>query len=283
VNFLPVNYEDSWTIAKPINIEGIGLHLGEISTVRLFPSKEPGFFLTWSGSSELPIRLSPKQIRESQLCTKLEFGTRSLFTVEHLLSALAGCGLTHICIEVCGEEIPLLDGSALKWVEAINKAGIIKASHSHSPLYPINDPITCYRGSSFITAIPSNKFRLISVIDFPQKVIGKQTFSIELTPESFVKEIAPARTFGFYDQIESLREQGLIKGGGLHNALVCDKDKWINPPLRFENEPVRHKILDLIGDLAIVGFPRAQIFVYRGSHALHADLANKLLSISSDQ
>ena len=101
-------------------------------------------------------------------------------------------------------------------------------------------------------------------------------FSIELSPNKFVKEIAPARTFGFLDQLEELKKAGLIKGGALENALVCNGDSWVNPPLRFPNEPVRHKLLDFIGDLAFVGLPRAVIFVYKGSHSLHAEFAASL-------
>ena len=102
-------------------------------------------------------------------------------------------------------------------------------------------------------------------------------FAIEMSPKKFVKEIAPARTFGFLDQLDQLKKSGLIKGGALSNALVCDGDSWLNPPLRFKDEPIRHKLLDLIGDLALVGFPKAQVLVYKGSHALHSDLAAALL------
>ena len=115
------------------------------------------------------------------------------------------------------------------------------------------------------------------MVDFPYAAIGRQMFKIEPTPSLFVKEIAPARTFGFVDQLEHLKKSGLIRGGTLENALVCDSDHWINPPLRFDDEPVRHKLLDLIGDLALVGFPKAQVLVYRGSHGLHNDLAAALL------
>ena len=101
-------------------------------------------------------------------------------------------------------------------------------------------------------------------------------FSIALTPQLFVKEIAPARTFGFKDQIDHLTSKGLIQGGDLNNSLVCDGDHWLNPPLRFKDEPVRHKLLDLIGDLAFVGLPKAQVLVYKGSHALHAEFASSL-------
>ena len=136
------------------------------------------------------------------------------------------------------------------------------------------------RGSSVITATPAERFSLVGVIDFPQAAIGRQQLSIELTPERFVKEIAPARTFGFRDQVDQLRAAGLIQGGALDNALVCDGDQWLNPPLRFPDEPVRHKILDLIGDLALVGFPQAQVLVYRGSHGLHTELAAALQDAS---
>ena len=130
-----------------------------------------------------------------------------------------------------------------------------------------------------IFAMPSTKLKLICLIDFPHKAIGQQMFSIELSPNNFVKEIAPARTFGFLDQLEELKKAGLIKGGALENALVCNGDSWVNPPLRFKNEPVRQKLLDLIGDLAFVGLPRAQIFVYKGSHSLHTEFASSLQKV----
>tara|TARA_B100000131_G_C17550092_1_gene382219 strand:- start:61 stop:501 length:441 start_codon:yes stop_codon:yes gene_type:complete len=137
-----------------------------------------------------------------------------------------------------------------------------------------------HQGESVITAIPSEKHKFIVIIDFPYPAIGQQCFSIELTPTKFVEEIAPARTFGFKDQVEHLIAKGLIKGGNLENSLVCDGKFWLNPPLRFKDEPVRHKLLDLIGDLALVGLPKGQFLVYRGSHALHAELASALLKES---
>ena len=116
----------------------------------------------------------------------------------------------------------------------------------------------------------------------PQAAIGRQLFSLELTPQRFIEEIAPARTFGFRDQVEALLQAGLIRGGALDNALVCDGDSWLNPPLRFAEEPVRHKLLDLIGDLALVGLPQAQVFAYRGSHGLHTALAAAIQAGSPD-
>ncbi len=276
MSYLPKDYEDAWTLAGSVSRAGIGLHSGEECLVRLNPSDKEGFQVSWLDKGELPTVLRVEHLRESQLCTTLECGSKKLKTVEHLLAALAGCGLSHVHIEVSGEEIPLLDGSSLDWVEAIKEAGLRRIDVARKPLDKIKAPLILNRGSSVISAVPSTKFSLIGIIDFPYKAIGRQIFSIDLTPQNFVNEIAPARTFGFSDQIDQLMESGLIKGGSLENALICDGDNWLNPPLRFEDEPVRHKLLDLIGDLAIVGFPKAQVIVYKGSHGLHADFASAL-------
>ncbi|PTU00044.1 UDP-3-O-acyl-N-acetylglucosamine deacetylase, partial [Pseudomonas sp. HMWF031] len=189
----------------------------------------------------------------------------------------------HALLEVDGEEIPLLDGSALGWVEAIAEADLLEVPGWHPQRPELEHPLALHRGSSVITATPAEQFSVVGVIDFPQPAIGRQQFTLELTPQRFVEEIAPARTFGFRDQVEHLRAAGLIQGGALDNALVCDGEHWLNPPLRFPDEPVRHKLLDLIGDLALVGFPRAQVLVYRGSHGLHADLAAALADRSPVQ
>ena len=276
----PENYLESWTLASSVVRSGVGLHSGEFAKVSLSPSKASGFYVSWSGYDQPPIALEINQVRESHLCTSLQIGDRRLSTVEHLLAALAGCGLTHINIEVTGEEIPLLDGSAFEWVEAIKEAGIVKVKDAIRKKICLENPLIIHRGSSVISAIPSEKFKLIGIIDFPYKAIGRQMLEIDLTPDLFVNQIASARTFGFKDQLEKLQDLGLIKGGGLNNALVCDGDHWLNPPLRFDDEPIRHKILDLIGDLSLVGFPKAQILVYKGSHGLHTDLASELLKSS---
>jgi UDP-3-O-acyl-N-acetylglucosamine deacetylase len=127
--------------------------------------------------------------------------------------------------------------------------------------------------------VPYAGLRLGAAIEFTDAAIGRQMFSLDLTPYTFVDEIAPARTFGLRSQVDQLRAAGLIQGGCLENALVCDGETWLNPPLRFAEEPVRHKILDLLGDLALVGLPRAQVFAYRGSHGLHTSLAAALADL----
>ena len=271
----PQDYTGAWTLPGESVRSGIGLHSGSSATVHLRGSDQPGFHIRFDGSPEL-IRLVPDQVRDSPLCTTLNLGEQRVATVEHLLAALAGCGLTHVEIGLSGSEVPLLDGSARGWVEAIAEAGLIPASTSRPNAPVLAGPIVLHRGSSVITATPADCFRLVGMIDFPQASIGRQQLTIDLTPQSFVDEIAPARTFGFREQVDQLRASGLIQGGALDNALVCDGDHWVNPPLRFPDEPVRHKLLDLIGDLALVGFPQAQVLVYRGSHGLHTDFAAAL-------
>lgn len=274
----PADYSLAWTLAAPVECSGVGLHSGGLSRVRLEPSEEPGFRVGWLDAPQQPLQLlQPSQVCETQLCTALKLDQRRLATVEHLLAALAGVGLTAVTLLVEGDEIPLLDGSAQPWVEAIAEAGLQGLGSRPVP-EPLGRPITLQQGQSFVTALPSDRLRLAAAIEFPQAAIGRQFFSLELTPEAFVRDIAPARTFGFREQVEQLRAAGLIQGGALENALVCDGDHWLNPPLRFADEPVRHKLLDLLGDLALAGLPQAQVFAFRGSHGLHTALAAALTS-----
>lgn len=255
---------------------GIGLHSGATCTLRLQPGDAPGFQVGWLDRPNQPTQLlDPRLVQDTRLCTSLRLGDRNLVTVEHLLAALAGTGITHAELWLDSEEVPLLDGSALPWVEAIAEAGLEDLG-LREPLPELNEPVHVQQGHGFITALPSDELFLSAAIEFPQPAIGRQLFSISLTPQAFVEQIAPARTFGFRDQVENLLAAGLIKGGALDNALVCDGENWLNPPLRFADEPVRHKLLDLIGDLALVGFPQAQVMAYRGSHYLHTQLAAAL-------
>ena len=283
MDFWPADYEESWTLAKPFSRKGVGLHSGEDSEVCIKPSDFEGFHVRLVNHQDSPVTLNLSQIRYSPLCTTFELGKHRLSTVEHLLAAFAGCGLTHVQIEVTGDEIPLLDGSSKCWVEAIKDAGIVRAKTPRKPSPTIREPIFINRGQSLINAVPSQRFKLVGIIDFSYEAIGRQIFSIELSPDNFIREIAPARTFGFVDQVDELKKAGLIKGGALENALVCNGKSWVNPPLRFKDEPVRHKLLDLIGDLALVGLPKAQVLVYRGSHALHADFAEAILKSCSSE
>ncbi|MCP9849082.1 UDP-3-O-acyl-N-acetylglucosamine deacetylase [Cyanobium sp. Morenito 9A2] len=272
----PESFQQAWTLSGPVERSGVGLHSGAQTRVRLEASDRVGYWLGSLGQGSSPlIRLHPHQVKDTRLCTTLQVEQQRLATVEHLLAALAGTGLTHVELRVEGEEVPLLDGSAQGWVEAIAEAGL-SALGEREPLQTLQAPISVHQGLGFLTAIPCDRVRLAAAVEYPQAAIGRQMFSLELTPRSFVSELAPARTFGFRDQIEQLRAAGLIQGGALDNALVCDGDHWLNPPLRFADEPVRHKLLDLLGDLALVGLPQAQVFAYRGSHGLHTSMAAAL-------
>ena len=272
----PANYDSCYTLAGVISREGIGLHSGENTKVTISSFEKEGYYVSFKDKPNEIFKLTQDLIGSSMLCTAVKLGGRNLYTIEHLLSSMAGCGLSYIHIEVDGKEIPLLDGSAIQWVRDFEEVGIKKAPRPENFFQEINKSIILNKEGSVIAATPSEKITIISTISFAYKAIGNQTFVIDLNPKSFVEMIAPARTFGFKDQFQELSELGLIKGGSLENALVCDGDKWVNPPLRFDNEPIRHKILDLIGDLALVGLPKAQILVYKGSHSLNALLASSL-------
>ncbi len=272
----PVDYAGDHTIAAEVELHGVGLHSGAPCRLRLLPSTRPGYRLGWLDQPAAQAQpLSPAQVCDTTLCTSLQLGDRRLATVEHLLAALAGTGVTRVEIRVEGPEVPLLDGSALPWVEAIASVGL-QALPSQATRPELRQPVTVHDGAGFVTALPAADLQLGAAIEFAEPAIGRQVFSLALTPASFVAEIAPARTFGLRSQVVQLRAAGLIQGGALDNALVCDGAQWLNPPLRYGDEPVRHKILDLLGDLALVGLPRAQVFAFRGSHRLHTALAAAL-------
>jgi UDP-3-O-[3-hydroxymyristoyl] N-acetylglucosamine deacetylase len=185
-------------------------------------------------------------------------------------------------IEIDGAELPLLDGSARVWVEELVRSGIEPVEGNLTTAGTIDEPVWIHQGDIFVAAIPSPTLRFTYGIDFDVAPIGNQWHSWEPGHSDFITEIAPARTFGLAHQLDQLRAAGLIKGGSLENALVCDESKWLNPPLRFPNEPCRHKLLDLIGDLSLLGeFPRAHFIAYKASHQLHVQLAQKLQEIKS--
>lgn len=278
----PCNYDHAWTLARAIERSGVGLHSGQTCRVRLQPSERSGYWVGWLDDPGLPMqRLGPECVADTRLCTALALGERRLATVEHLLAALAGCGVSQAELWVEGDEVPLLDGSALPWVEAIGESGLRNCGVRQVPTLPA-DPLLIHQGSGFALVQPAETLRLSAAVDYPQPAIGQQFFSLELTPGLFVEAIAPARTFGFREQVDQLLAAGLIKGGALDNALVCDGEHWLNPPLRFADEPVRHKLLDLLGDLALVGLPQAHVFAYRGSHGVHTALAAAIATVQVD-
>jgi UDP-3-O-[3-hydroxymyristoyl] N-acetylglucosamine deacetylase len=273
----------SQTLKQPFELAGVGLHTGVLTHVKVKPAafSENKYFVRTDLPASLPIQCQLESVRQTVLSTELANETASIRTVEHLLAALAAMGVTHAGIEVDGPEIPLLDGSALPWVEAIQQTGVMPVAdmpqNSQSKGFSLSEPIWVHEGDAFVAALPAPCLRFSYGIEFDLPAIGQQWYSWIPDGENFATEIAPARTFGLAHQVESLRQAGLIKGGSLDNALVCDASGWLNPPLRFPNEPVRHKILDLVGDLSLLGiFPVAHILAYKASHKLHIQLARLL-------
>lgn len=288
----------SLTLAAGFELSGVGLHTGIFTTVRVLPaSAELGRYFVRVDLPEKPAIASHiNAVHQTTLSTELANGAARVRTVEHLLAALAAMGVNHTRIEIDGPEVPLLDGSALPWVEEICRVGVVAACSHHdvqtqsvetrnqgasiaagASIAPLQFPVWVRQGDAFVAALPGSELRFSYAIDFDLPAIGRQWYSWSPDRESFAAEIAPARTFGLAHQIEQLRSAGLIKGGSLENALVCGESGWLNPPLRFANEPVRHKILDLVGDLSLLGkFPVAHFVAYKASHNLHIKLTRLL-------
>ncbi|HBP53218.1 MAG TPA: UDP-3-O-acyl-N-acetylglucosamine deacetylase [Synechococcus sp. UBA8638] len=271
----PPDYKRRWTVASETTLAGVGLHSGLASRVTLIPSPSGGG-LTMALEDAAPVPLRPHLAREQRLCTALQLPTGLIRTVEHLLAALAGVGISDVRIQVEGREIPLLDGSALPWVEAVATVGLHPLAGQRPPLV-VRETACIRAGDGHVLALPHDGLRLSVAVNYPSRAIGQQFYEVDLTPQRFVDHVAPARTFGFQGQLDALRSVGLIRGGSLRNALVCDDRHWLNPPLRFPNEPVRHKLLDLMGDLALLGcLPQGHVSAYRAGHALHTQLAARL-------
>jgi UDP-3-O-[3-hydroxymyristoyl] N-acetylglucosamine deacetylase len=276
------------TLAAQITQIGVGLHSGVNTQVRILPAEAgSGRYFVRVDLPDLPI--VPAQVaavNHTVLSTQLGKGEVYVRTVEHLLAALSSMGVDNARIEIDGPEVPLLDGSASVWTANIAQVGLVSQPVNNQVPLAITEPLWVYQGDAFVCALPAPETRFSYGIDFDLPAIGNQWHSWSLTAElekasaSFATEIAPARTFGLLHQIEHLQKTGLIKGGSLDNALVCGPEGWLNPPLRFANEPVRHKILDLVGDLSLLGtFPRAHFLAYKASHNLHIQLAQKILDL----
>lgn len=276
------------TVAGEIQQSGVGLHSGEKTHIRLLPApiSTGRYFVRTDLPNQPAIAAAVGSVNQTVLSTQLGQGEAAVRTVEHLLAALAGLGVDNVRIEIDGAEVPLLDGSAALWVEAIAQVGVVAQGESRVAPAAISEPIWVRHDDAFVAALPASEIRFTYGIDFELPAIGNQWYSwspgkaIAATlTSSFATEIAPARTFGLAHQIDFLQQQGLIKGGSLENALVCGQEGWINPPLRFANEPVRHKILDLVGDLSLLGnLPTAHFFAYKASHNLHIQLAQRILA-----
>jgi len=265
------------TIKKSISISGISLHSGLESNIKFSPAPEgSGIVFARSdlpGSPSIPARV--EYVCDTNRGVSLRKDGVEIRVVEHVLSALSGLGIDNVTVEVNGVEPPAADGSAKPYVEFLKKAGIVELNKVKN-YFPVPSEVEIKDGEKSIKALPSDRFSVHFMVNFPGTVIGEQEFAFDEGPNSFEKEISPARTFGLISELESLKKSGLARGASLENALGISKEGYLNKP-RFSDEAVRHKILDLIGDLALLGRPlHAHIIAKNTGHKHNVELVKRL-------
>ena len=265
------------TLRRAISCVGIGLHSGNKVNLTLKPAVADfgiRFRRTDLGNHEVPATVN--NLAGIQLATGLAINEVSVETVEHLLAALVSVGIDNLIVELNSPEVPIMDGSAAPFIYLIHEAGV-KRLQTPRKYLKIVRPIAISRGDKRIALYPSDHFKVTYSISYDHPLLRHQSRTLRITEESFVEELAPARTFTFLKDVEMLRQNGLALGGSLDNAIVLGETGVLNS-LRFEDEFVRHKILDVIGDMALVGFPIiGHLVAHRGGHALHTAFAAKVL------
>lgn len=266
------------TIRRAISCVGIGLHSGNKVQLSLKPAPVDfgiRFRRTDLGDHEVPANV--QHLGGIQLATALSRNAVSVETVEHLLAALVSMSIDNVLIELNSPEVPIMDGSAAPFVYLVQEAGV-KQQNAVRKYLKIVRPIALSRGDKRIALYPSDHFKVTYSISFDHPLLRHQARTLRITEESFIEEIAPARTFTFLKDVEMLRQNGLALGGSLDNAIVLGETGVLNNALRFEDEFVRHKILDAVGDLALVGYPViGHLVAHRAGHALHTEFAAKIL------
>jgi UDP-3-O-[3-hydroxymyristoyl] N-acetylglucosamine deacetylase len=264
------------TLRRAVGCTGIGLHSGKPVRLELKPAPaEHGIrFLRTDVGVEIPASL--EHLARLDHATTLSRDGVSVSTVEHLLSALQGLGVDDVLVEVDGPEVPILDGSAAPFVILVHEVGLKPLAATRQYLKVLR-PVEVVRGGKSIRISPADHFRVSYVIGFDHPLLRHQAASFRVAADTFAEAIAPARTFGFLREVETLRRSGLALGGSLDNAVVIGETGLLNDRLRFEDEFVRHKVLDAIGDLALLGHPIVgHLEATRAGHALHALLCRKL-------
>lgn len=267
------------TLAAPVSIKGIGLHTAVPVTLSLAPAPpETGYVFRRTDLGGFEIPATVESVAYCSYATTLMRTGVMLSTVEHLLSALRGCGVDNAYIEVDNLEIPIMDGSAEAFADMIDTAGVVEQSAARRALM-VREKVSVDSGDRRISIEPANAYEIDCLIDFAHPLIGVQHRQVVLDNGSFGRDIASARTFGFIEEVEALRRANLIRGGSLDNAIVLTKGGMLNDTgLRFSDEFVRHKILDIIGDLALLGMTLlGRVKAERSGHLLHAALMSALL------
>src|SRR3954464_6843562 len=268
------------TLRRPVSCTGIGLHSGNKVTLSLKPSPaDSGIRFQRSDLGGLEIPATVTHLGGIQYQTGLTREAVSVETVEHLLAALTALSIDNVIVELNSPEVPIMDGSAAPFVYLIlNEAGVKRLQAPRRYLKVLR-PISLTQGDKRIALYPSDHFKVTYSISFDHPLLRHQSRTMRITEDSFVEEVAPARTFGFLKEVEMLRQRGLALGGSLDNAIVLGETSVLNNnALRFEDEFVRHKILDVIGDLSLVGFPViGHLVAHRAGHALHTAFAARIL------
>src|SRR5512134_371530 len=266
------------TLRRSISCAGIGLHSGNKVSLSLKPAPaDYGIRFQRTDLGGLEIRAIVTHLGGIQYQTGLTREAVSVETVEHLLAALTALGIDNAIVELNHPEVPIMDGSSAPFVYLINEAGVKRLPAPRRYLKVLR-PISLTQGDKRIALYRSDHFKVTYSISFDHPLIRHQSRTMRITDETFVEEIAPARTFGFLKEVEMLRQRGLALGGSLDNAIVLGETGVLNNALRFEDEFVRHKILDAIGDLSLVGYPVVgHLVAHRGGHALHTAFAAKIL------
>src|SRR4029079_195566 len=266
------------TLRRSVSCTGIGLHSGNKVTLSLKPSAaDYGVRFQRADLGGLEIPATVTHLGGIQYQTGLTREAVSVETVEHLLAALTALGIDNVIVELNSPEVPIMDGSAAPFVYLVNEAGVKRLPAPRRYLKALR-PISLTQGDKRIALYPSDHFKVTYSISFDHPLLRHQSRTMKITEESFVEEIAPARTFGFLKEVEMLRQRGLALGGWLDSAIVLGEPGVLNNALRFEDEFVRHKILDVIGDLSLVGHPVVgHLVAHRGGHALHTAFAARIL------
>lgn len=264
------------TIRKRVEVNGVGLHTGRPTKLTFCPAPEnTGVFFVRSDLPGRPaVSALAQNVSATQLATTVSSPEFSVSTIEHCLSTLAAFRIDNLLIELDGPEIPIGDGSARVFLEALASAGMVEQAEPRRYAY-VNQTIYFGDSNKYAYITPYNGLRITATIEFPHPRIGKQTLDLDINEQSFSREIANARTFGFLKDVEALRARGLALGGSMENAIVLDPEEILNPEgLRMPEEFVRHKVLDALGDLVTLGMPlMGHLVLYKAGH----DLMNKLV------
>ena len=268
------------TVQRPVEASGVGLHSGVPVRIRILPAPvSTGIVFLRTDLDNFAIPASWRHVARVSYATSLMRQGVLLSTTEHLLSVFYSLGIDNAFVEIDNLEVPILDGSGQPFVELIRQAGIRQYRRKRRYLR-IRRPVSVEDRGKRISILPAESFRLTCETDFPHPLVGRQTLEMEVTPERYAAEIAPARTFGFEHELGQMRNMGLIRGASLENAVCFTREDVLNPGgLRMADECCRHKALDLIGDLALLGRPLlGHVIAERAGHAMHAALVARIMS-----